>query len=549
MQKTSSSRTHLAVLLLVLAAGLVVRIVALTQLTVVNPDGILYINQAKAIAAGQWSMLTHCQLPYISLYPFIISWYHAIIPDWLLSAQLVSLTFGMALLLVLYRLCRCFFDQFISCITVLMLAWTPLLVRMSVSAVRDSTSWFFYVAALLAFFQHYDTADDEKPFSWWLVVSCILVLIASWCRIESLIMIPALVIALIFSGKGHRALNIAAFTAPLLVLLCCLLAVTVFKGSHVLELLRLDDVMDALSEPWRNYVLLRSQLHELAADNGLSLLGNFVHYAYHLVWLMPFSVIATNTSESFFSPFLPLYMLGCIEMVRSGVRQRTLPVWMLAGFGFVVLYAHILQTWIMTYRFVALLLLPGVIIAGFGLRRCWIWLHDRLGRRMALILLVVYLAFPLNKDVSPIEADKAVYPAIARQVRMVSAQPVVFVAGLDTVAHHWVEFYVTKDDNIPRCSGFTDIAPASMRELMSVLEQRHTHFLLWEQNAWQKRPFGHDPAEFLPQFVEVGRWYHPNTGALILFRLQNGSTTVPLPLEKNACGGDVHSAHEVGTCE
>ena len=135
-------------IVLVFACGLAIRLVALQHVAIINPDGILYINQAKAIAGGQWQLLREIQLPYVSLYPLLIAGIKHLVSDWILSGQLISLASSMGMLVVLYRLLRLFFDRIISQLTTLLYTVTPLFVRYSVDVMRDSLFWFFFTLAL-----------------------------------------------------------------------------------------------------------------------------------------------------------------------------------------------------------------------------------------------------------------------------------------------------------------------------------------------------------------------------------------------------------------
>ena len=37
----------------------------MANIHIINPDGVLYIYQAKAISSGQWNLLNDCQLKFI----------------------------------------------------------------------------------------------------------------------------------------------------------------------------------------------------------------------------------------------------------------------------------------------------------------------------------------------------------------------------------------------------------------------------------------------------------------------------------------------------
>ena len=78
----------------VFAIGFLVRLYAYHHTYIINPDGILYINQARAIFNGQWAEVFSCGQSNLTLYPLLIVGLYTIVPDWLLAAKGVSFLFG-----------------------------------------------------------------------------------------------------------------------------------------------------------------------------------------------------------------------------------------------------------------------------------------------------------------------------------------------------------------------------------------------------------------------------------------------------------------------
>lgn len=509
---------------LIVTLGVFVRILAFFNLTVINPDGILYIAQAKAIASGQWDFLTSCGLQYVSLYPFLIAFFHLFVPDWIVSGQLVSLTFGCGLLVLIYPLVRCFSSPLISRLTVLLFALTPLLVRYSVDVMRDSTYWFLYCASVVVFLVSEKYLNKKLPLFLGLISAFVLALLASWCRIEALILLPAFFLYCLSLLKEERVRR-ASLLFVLLALLIGMGMVGILPHhSDFFALVRLQEAAEKFYEPMKSYVLLRSQLHTLASGYGFSLIGNFLDEAHHIAWSMPFAVILANACESFFYPFLPFYFLGFAEMAKQRISQTPLLlVCLLLLFGCIVLYVHVLHTWVMTYRFIALLLLPSSVVAALGIERCLKGVFPKLGQQWAVMAIVVWIVVcSFDKNIQPIEADKAVYPVIAQKSVHLSRDPhPVLIAGLDTVVHRWVSFYATAENDCPVCYTQSIVAPSSMENLIAVMRDKKMEFLLWEEHAWAKKAFGRSPAAFFDQFNQIGQWTHVDTGKLILFRLKN----------------------------
>ena len=123
---------------------------------VINPDGVFYIHQARAIYYGLWGDLTNCQISFVSNYPFFIAGTYALLRDWIAAAKAVSLIFGATTLIPLYLLLRRFLARDISRLSILAFALIPVFVSQSADIVRDPVSWFFITLGLYFFVKSND---------------------------------------------------------------------------------------------------------------------------------------------------------------------------------------------------------------------------------------------------------------------------------------------------------------------------------------------------------------------------------------------------------
>ena len=87
---------------LVILTGLGLRLWVYLHTVIVNPDGALYIHQAMALYFKNWNSLKTCGLTFLSSYPVLIAGGYYLVHDWILSARLISLFFGTAMLVPLY---------------------------------------------------------------------------------------------------------------------------------------------------------------------------------------------------------------------------------------------------------------------------------------------------------------------------------------------------------------------------------------------------------------------------------------------------------------
>lgn len=506
----------------VLAAGLAVRLAALAQITIINPDGILYINQARAIWSGQWGLVDQCQLPYVSLYSFLIAFGYHLVPDWVLSGQLVSVACGMGMLVILYQLVRLFFDQIISSLTILLLAFTPIFVRYSVDVMRDALFWFLFSLALWLFVLHIHKKTSPRYMYWLLSGSSMAILLASWSRIEAIVLLPVSLLFLCVYREKNKLQRLLAFTVPVIGVAVIGAVVTLTGDRDVFALVRLDEIVRKFSEPIQAYETLRAELKQLADGYGFSLLGNYLESSYHTIWMTALGTLTANAAEAFFYPYLIFYVAGWKEGVR---RARSLPeyqyMFLLLACSFVVLFVHTQHHWVATYRFMTLLIFPSCLLAGLGIQRVhgFLMRTGKLTRAQAgVVLAVVVVMVSLSKNIQKIEADKEVYVRIASTVAsLTSTEHPVVIAAKSSVAARWITFYANVEKKGLACSQPVITDSASAGEVMAMMRATNAAYFLWEQQRWENSPSGRHPSEFSRFFKEVGRWQHEDTGQLILF--------------------------------
>ena len=103
-----------------------------------------------ALYFKNWNSLKTCGLSFLSPYPVLIAGGYCLIHDWILSARLISLFFGTALLVPLYLMLKEWVREDSAILGLLVFAVTPVLVSNSVELVRDPICWFFLCAGVFA---------------------------------------------------------------------------------------------------------------------------------------------------------------------------------------------------------------------------------------------------------------------------------------------------------------------------------------------------------------------------------------------------------------
>ena len=144
-------RFHFPGIVTIFLFGTLLRFYACLRTYIINPDGTLYIHQARALFYGQWDQLTSCGLGYLSPFPVLVTLSYPIFNDWVSAARFVSLAFGSLSLIPLYFLLARFLQKDIRLLALLVFAVIPALVGRSADVIRDPVSWFFNLLALACF--------------------------------------------------------------------------------------------------------------------------------------------------------------------------------------------------------------------------------------------------------------------------------------------------------------------------------------------------------------------------------------------------------------
>ncbi|MCX5881983.1 MAG: glycosyltransferase family 39 protein [Deltaproteobacteria bacterium] len=365
---------------LVILTGLGLRLWVGLHTVIINPDGALYIHQAMALYFKNWSSLKTCVPPFVSSYPVLIAGGYYLIHDWILSARLISLFFGTALLVPLYLMLKEWVREDSAILGLLVFAVTPVLVSNSVELVRDPICWFFLCAGTFAVIRQ---ATTHSP--WLLLVASLCFLAAMWARNEAALFMAVTLGHLCFQGN-RRTINILIFLSPLLAILFFSIAGLMISGLSFNDLHRGHEIVRQFIEPIRQYQHLAESLKDLAWSSPNPLMEFFLPEARNLIWLIAFGTLLNRFLEAFFYPFVVFYIIG-LSGIHHKIRSdsRLLYLANLRVSGLALLYMHTLQTWMLYYRFFGIVMIPSAILCAFGMERLLEILPRRLPVRPATV--------------------------------------------------------------------------------------------------------------------------------------------------------------------
>lgn len=525
-------RVGIREIVLILILGFVIRCFACQYTFIINPDGVYYIHQARAIYYGEWNSLTSCSINFLSNYPFFIAGAYALFHDWIVAAKSVSVFFGSITLIPLYLLCRRFFDRDISAMSTLVFALLPVFVGGSADVVRGPVCWFFIALGLYFFIK-----SDDKNYRLPLLFCCIFFLMASWARIEAILLVFMTCGYLLIVPQGKRIEKLAFFSMPLAGILLLIFCAMIFLNTPLEYTLRLYEIGEKFSAPIVAYEQLRAGLAELMNQPMEGSMPHFLHKARHLVWLVALGAVVKYMISAYFYLFFFIFLLG-LGGVWHRIKEdrRVLYLILIAASAFPLLYLHVLQRWMMFDRFCAIFMLPSFIVIGFGLQKITLTVKSKFRLKDAIvptILCFLILACSLPKNLKSKEADKIVYKEIAGVIadREGNAKEIKVVKSLRTP--NWTPFYANLDYEGAPCpmtnfgieiTRFDDVVFKNYEGFVRHLKEEGAKYFLWEEGAWPKSAFDFETTRDLKDFRALGVWSHPDTGKMVLYSFHHGMT-------------------------
>lgn len=515
-------RARVDPVVLILLLGFLIRLYACLNTSIINPDGTLYIHKARALYYGQTEQLKSCGPYYSSVYPILIAWAYGLLHDWVAAARSVSLFFGSLTLIPIYLLARRFSTALVSAMCVLTFALIPTLVDASANAVKDPIAWFF-----VGFGLYFFVLQLENDGRIYLFLSSGSYLIASLARVDSILCLFLSCLYILFGRQERKTQKLICFLAPIVMAGLVGISVTKALGIDVIDAFRLREPIGKFAALVSAYDILRQTLASLAEQPNAGALPFFLEKTRQLVLFIGLGTLLKYLLDSYSYPFFFLFLLGLgrlREKVKSDRRIRYLTV--LSLFSLVLLYFHLLETWITETRFFVIFMLSTAVFLSLGIEKALRFLHGRLNMstQSALsILCLLILGLGLAKNLRPREEDKSVFRQIGEFIaqREGNEKVIPVFASQRTVA--WVSFYSNLHYRGAPCplgeSDFETTVGRSPEEFIRNLKRMGIRYFLWEEKPWRNRPFDFFEKRNPHEFEEIGRWSHVDTGRLILLRL------------------------------
>lgn len=507
----------------VLVGGFLVRLYAAAMRTIIGPDGAQYIHQASVLFNHEWSGLFSCNLNYLSPLPIFIAAAYAVCRDWIVAGLTINVLFGWATLLPLYHVLRRFFERGVCMLTVLIYALIPVLVDNSGNVMRGAMFWFFLTLGMLFFIRQWDDNAQASRFRFDLLASLLFFLLATWCRIEGVVFLAAPSVFLIFARTDRKLQRCFIFIMPMVVLSLTVIGAAVISGADLQTHLRLKKVFLEITQVSSNYRALDSWIKSMYAQHA-GFYGEFLRRSREILPFIPLVVVFQNMLEGVFYPFVFIFFAGFFG-IRKRCRQNRLMtyfVWQSLA-GFVVLYIHTFQTWIVTYRFLAVLIFPGCIFMAAGVEKAVHYLQNRRQWPLAKAtagLSIALIIFGLPKNLIPRESDQAVFRQAARVLsRQVISDPSAPIAGYKrSRALEWVNLYAHRDTQVIPCTQSLEHAVSSdYGQFVANLDMAGIRYVLYEKRFWPHKVLDLPSTPYQEDFRLLGQWQHHNDQRVMLF--------------------------------
>jgi 4-amino-4-deoxy-L-arabinose transferase-like glycosyltransferase len=471
----AAARDVKKVLTLALVTCAAARLCLVWRYYCMSSDGVIYIDAAKNFFAGNISAGFGSIYP--PGYPLLIAGVFGFVRDWELAGQLVSVAFGVGLLVPLFLLLRDMFDERVAGVACLLASLSPFLARYSAHVRSESPYLFFTTLALWLLAQGMDQNRPGRFFGGALVAG-----FAYLVRPEAvglLVLIPGL-LAFRRMALGQPDWTIVGKYTALLAT-----GFLLFALPYIVYLSIGSGEWGALSRKAGITLAINLEkagivdIDKAVASGDFESLDFFhlirrhpLQYAAKVVTDLPLAVGAYF--EILYFSYAPFLLIGLFFAFRGQFWRRR--EFLLLGF---VLFYLLGLTMILVRRRYSLQLVP-VSLGWCAIGVLWVWQYCRtsLGPRASPIALAsiaaFFLAATLPKTLSAISPEKAYVREAGRYLGKLNQDGALKVAVLD--------------ERITYYAGAQTLSLFGVREtgLEKYLRDRKADFLAAEIKLWQR---------------------------------------------------------------
>jgi len=530
--KNSFYRSIPLELVAIIVFGIIIRIIATFNLSIIENDGVVYIQQARALLSGDFSGVFSCDLTNLPLSTVFIAGAYLLVGDWLIAAHGISLVFGSAMLIPLAMILRCFFDRKIVFLGVATFSVLPVFVYTSVYILREPVFIFFITLGLCCFIKYLNEYKKQL-----LIYSSLCFMLGAWARIEGLFIIPLAAIFIVIychKEKFSHLLFFLALPAAFVLLFEAFLINTNIMSTHVLA----SRSREVFYGTTLAYGSLKQAVLSIDFSEQHIRMSLFLKEAGDQIWLIGAGTVIRNLIKALHYFFFFILLLG-LKDAWSFLKfdKRIIFLSSVAMAGMFVIYISCLAKWVPTPRYyTGIVLIPLSFLICCGFKRFLYLLENRvnLNARWSFLLVVtVVLLICLPKDLKTGDKDKRVFRDIANEISKYEDTTSAIKIATSFERNRWINFYSNYDflsaSDIPWCNLSKDFLweyfPKNYEDFDIYIKKKNIDYFLWEQRAWQKGKFLFNSSRLDEYFDRIGEWYHPDTGDMVLYRRKKNNNS------------------------
>ena len=482
-----------------LIIGFVFRLYPLNYKNIINPDGVWYINQAKAILDGNFDLALSCGYKFISIYHLLIPVFYTFFGNWITAAKSISILFGTLTIIPFYLIARQFFREPTVFLSTLAFAINPFLVSHSEDLIKGPVFWFFALFGIFFFITVFNQKDKDN----FLILSCISFLIAGWARFEIIIFFIGSVLYIFFFEK-EKLKKLLLFCLPIIIL-----SFTVLTGMLVYNK---DFTL------WTFY--LGPRLIPFFRDLLDSLLNvNFFEKSFFAVSSILFRLIRV-----FYAPLVFL-LLGIAAAKKELQRNRNFNYFiLLASLSFAEVFLFYLKTETMVDRYVAIIMLPAFIFICTGIEEFTRHLKAKgLNEKKAigaifLFILLTVVVFPHNLVHK--RKDQLVYEEIGNYIARLKKNNLVKIVAPDERVSLFANLYSGGIECIENnLEKYNFLVKMNYQNLVFSLKENKSDYFLWEEGRWSDADYNFLAEAKSEHFQRIMNW-NTKDRTLVLFRIK-----------------------------
>ena len=507
-------------LIMIIIFGIIIRVIAILNLNIINPDGVVYIQQARTLLSGNFADLFSCELGYLPLSTVFIAGAYLITGNWIFAAHGISCLFGSALLIPLAMILRCFFERRIVFLGVATFSVLPIFIFISVNVIKEPVFIFFVTSGFYFFIRYLDEYKKNL-----LIYSSLCLVLGVWARIEGFFIIPIVAVFIIIYCHKEKFSHLLLFSAlPLLSLFAFLLVNADIVNLYAANVGR-TLYSSTLDSP------LREKLHLIAFEEYPKVTSLFLKEAGDQIWLIGAGVVIENLIKALRYAFFFILILGLKEAwISLKFDKREIFLTSVAIIGMCCIYVFCLKQWVVVSRYYAgIVLIPLSFLICYGFKSLLSLLENKFkfnAKRTFLCVVTVIFLICIPKDLRIGDGDKRVFRDIANEIGKYENSANAVKIATSVERGRWINFYANyaflsaSDHAWCNKSGnfLWEFFDKDYKGFIEKVKKANIDYFLWEEHFWSKGHFLFERSELSGYFDKIGEWYHPDTGDIVLYK-------------------------------